>query len=208
MAYPDKINALVDIAGTSTLAVVGHAARHNDLNDALDELKAVLTVPAANTLALAPGGTEKMRIDSAGLITGSGTSLGAWTAYTPSLGGTGWAIGNGTLTGVYCQIGKVINFRARMIAGSTTSFGSGSPVIGIQTAVADVGISLNSVAVGLVFDTSAGSFYATVPVYASTTGVSIGSLGLGGLRGVMNATTPMTWATGDELRLSGTYEAA
>jgi hypothetical protein len=43
MAYPDKINALVDIAGTSTLSVVGHAARHNDVNDALDEV--ALTLP-------------------------------------------------------------------------------------------------------------------------------------------------------------------
>lgn len=70
MAYPDKINALVDIAGASTLAVVGHAARHNDVNDALDELKVVLTVPAANTLALAPGGTERLRIDSSGNVYG------------------------------------------------------------------------------------------------------------------------------------------
>lgn len=68
MAYPAKINALVDIAGTSTLAAVGHAARHNDLNDAFDELAVVLTVPAANTLALAPGGTERLRVDSSGNV--------------------------------------------------------------------------------------------------------------------------------------------
>lgn len=73
MAYPEKINALVDIAGTSTLAAVGHAARHNDLNDAFDELAVVLTVPAANTLALAPGGTERLRVTSAGNV-GIGTS--------------------------------------------------------------------------------------------------------------------------------------
>lgn len=54
---------------------------------------------------------ERMRIDSEGLITagsGSGTSLGAWTSYTPTI-----TAGTGTFTtvsasGKYCQIGKIV----------------------------------------------------------------------------------------------------
>jgi len=72
--------------------------------------------------------TERLRLDSNGLITGTGTSLGAWTAYTPTLGGTGWAIGDGTVLGAYCQIGKVVFFRASVTFGSTSTFGAVWPV--------------------------------------------------------------------------------
>jgi len=52
---------------------------------------------------------ERFRINNAGLITGTGTSLGAWTAYTPTV-----TAGSGTFTtvsasGWWCQIGKTVH---------------------------------------------------------------------------------------------------
>ena len=206
MAYPDKINALVDIAGTSTLAVVGHAARHNDLNDALDELKVVLTVPAANTLALAPGGTEKMRIDSAGLITGSGTSLGAWTSFTPTW--TGITVGNGVTGGNYVQIGKTVHCRAYITFGSTTSVTSAVDMNFPVTAVSHTGNP--NIGLARLNDASVGA-YSSVAVYLSTAKVRVQRQFVSGsevLSGELSSTSPFTWTTSDQIMLNFTYEAA
>jgi len=52
----------------------------------------------------------------------------AWQTYTPvwSTSGTAPAIGNGTITGRYAILGKVIVCHINLIAGSTTTFGTGT----------------------------------------------------------------------------------
>ena len=57
-------------------------------------------------LALIANNTERMRIDSAGLITGTGTSLGAWTAYTPTASAGSGTATTVTAAGRYTVIGK------------------------------------------------------------------------------------------------------
>lgn len=52
--------------------------------------------------------TERMRIDNAGLITGTGTSLGAWTAYTPTVTASTGTFTTVSATGRYCRIGKIV----------------------------------------------------------------------------------------------------
>ena len=47
-----------------------------------------------------------MRIDNAGLITGTGTSLGAWTAYTPTVTAQYGTPTTTTANGRYTLIGK------------------------------------------------------------------------------------------------------
>jgi hypothetical protein len=54
-----------------------------------------------------------------------------WTAYTPTLAGTGWALGNGTLNGHYSRIGSTVQFRAQLVIGSSTAGPSASPRIGL-----------------------------------------------------------------------------
>jgi hypothetical protein len=203
MSYPSKIESLVDVTSGQTLAAGGHAARHNDVNAALVELADVLTVPAVDTLAFVPNGvTERMRIDNAGLITGTGTSLGAWTAYTPTLGGAGWALGNGTVSGFYSQIGKVVHYVIYLTFGSTSTFGgsvltltapsnriAGRFYYGTgQSIDASLGVQVPLV----VSNNSAGVF----SLFSTTTGVGL------------STTTPFTWANTDRITLSGTYEAA
>lgn len=317
MPYPDKINALVDIAGTSTLAAVGHAARHNDLNDAFDELAVVLTVPAANTLALAPGGTERlrinssgnvgigtsspagtlhvdgglsitqryansgafllrrangsagtptavaaadsvaliiaraydgtstyrdvgslsfsasqntsptqsggyfsiattadgatstterMRIDNAGLITGTGTSLGAWTAYTPTFNGV--TLGNGTASGYYAVIGKLLFMRAELILGSTSS------VTGDMRVTLPSGYTMRNAAIGAnVFhgyavDVSAGVVYGMSAIQYDADEFTLRVPGTNGLLSTVSATNPITWAPGDIIRFAALVEIA
>lgn len=103
MPYPDKINNLVNVTGDQTLAAGGHAARHNDVNDALEELADVLTVPAADTLAFAPDGlTERVRITSAGNV-GIGTTSPT-NPLTVSTGGSFPAAQSQGFTGVFQNV--------------------------------------------------------------------------------------------------------
>lgn len=149
--------------------------------------------------------TERMRIDNAGLITGSGTSLGAWTSYTPTLGGTGWALGNGTATGFYCQIGKIVHFQAEITFGSTSTFGTGTVSVTLPlTAINATGANVSA----FFFDTSASATYSAGAFQGTTTTVACRTVGTNGLHSTTNSTTPFTWASTDVIRVQGTYQIA
>jgi hypothetical protein len=149
--------------------------------------------------------TERMRIDSNGLITGTGTSLGAWTAYTPTLGGTGWAIGNGTATGVYCQIGKTVMGRIRLAFGSTSTYGSATLTASLPvTAINADGPVL---ATGVSLDVSLSQSY-SMNISGNSTALALRVLGTKGVGDPLISTEPFTWATSDEVRVSFSYQAA
>lgn len=57
-------------------------------------------------IALIANNTERMRIDTAGLITGTGSSLGEWTAYTPTASAGSGTATTVTAAGRYTVIGK------------------------------------------------------------------------------------------------------
>jgi len=59
-----------------------------------------------------------------------------WVAYTPTwiASTTNPAIGNGTITGAYRRIGKTIDARVKILAGSTTTWGSGHYKISLPVA--------------------------------------------------------------------------
>jgi hypothetical protein len=180
----------------------------------------VNNTPAANNIAgrltfnlTADGSTtlvERFSLDSNGLITGTGTSLGAWTAYTPTLGGTGWALGDGTSAGSYCQIGKVVHFRGQIVFGSTSTFGAGaltislpvtrrsvagSPQVDIRLSDASVSKPYSAVAI-----LGSGATTFTPNAYVSSTA--------GEVNGGLTTSDPFTWASSDVIFFAGTYEAA
>lgn len=161
------------------------------------------------TISLVVAGTERFNVDANGLITGSGSSLGAWTSYTPTLGGTGWALGDGTATGAWCQIGKVIFFRAQIVFGSTSTYGAVVPTI---TGPANVRASISGnhdIQVNLL-DTSLGSEYVAWTRTASSLPLTlnISYLGTNSLRTDVTSTAPFTWANGDRIQVTGFVEAA
>ncbi len=49
----------------------------------------------------------------------------AMTSYTPTWGGTGVSVGNGTLAGWYKAVGKMVDVVVELTGGSTTNYGSG-----------------------------------------------------------------------------------
>jgi hypothetical protein len=124
----------------------------------------------------------------------------------PVIGGTGWALGNGTLLGRFCQHGKTVNFLAAIIWGSTSTFGTGdltitTPVlrrsIGTNMTCAFLDVSTSKLFGGFVYLDSVGAAVPRVQVAAS-----------GGELAAVTATAPFAWAAGDALSLNGTYEAA
>lgn len=130
-----------------------------------------------------------------------GNAFGAWTSYTPTVGGTGWAIGNGTATGAYCRVGDLIHFRASVTWGSSSTFGSAALTLTVPvTAAASAtfmgrGVDSGSM-VGLFFILSASTTTLTTRLL-STTATADGAI----------STAPFTWASGDSLDVTGTYEA-
>lgn len=157
-----------------------------------------------------PNITERMRIDNAGLITGSGPSLGAWTAYTPTLGGTGWALGNGTVSGEYVQIGKVIHFRGAVMFGSTSTF-SATNDLTVTIPITRASKSASHCVNVRLSDASAGAEYVSTTLIGNagtTFTVKAFVASTAGEQQPIRSTTPFTWATSDAIFFSGTYEAA
>lgn len=147
-------------------------------------------------------GTERMRLASDGLLTGTGTSLGAWTAYTPTLGG--FTAGNGTWAAGYAQVGKAVHFRAQFTFGSTSAAAAASPTISLPVTSLT---AANVTSISGYFN-NAGTQYQAFARLTSTTVATLSIPGASGLATACSTTTPFTWTTGSIIVVSGTYEAA
>jgi hypothetical protein len=168
-----------------------------------------LLFPAEDTVAISLGGTERFRINSAGLISGSGTSLGAWTSWTPTISGTGWALGNGSILARYRRIGSDVAFQIYVVWGSTSTYGSsGNTANGLRLNLPPVtAAGLVHLQTGYAADVSLGVSYTLVGA-ADTSSVYI-VYALAGSSGNLSAvysTVPFSWASGDYIYIEGTYE--
>ena len=163
----------------------------------------------AHSISLCTSATERMKIASSGLITGTGTSLGAWTAWTPTISGTGFAIGNGTIAGYAAKIGKFGFFRLDITFGSTSTYGAGPFAVSLPY-TASSNQSAQTQFPALAYDASAAKEYLLHGQMANTASLVLRGFngGANGEIGAVTSTVPITWATGDLIRLSGTYEIA
>lgn len=134
-----------------------------------------------------------------------------WTSYTPTLGGTGWALGNGTLSGAYLQVGKLVHFRADFkIGSSTTKGGASSPTLtlpvtmksGAEATIFQAGLWVKAASLFFGFAHIDTTTYGAVTVYLQNTSGTASSFNQ------VTATTPSTWTTNDIISVHGTYEAA
>lgn len=124
-----------------------------------------------------------------------------WFAYTPSWtsSGTAPAIGNGTLDGRFTIVGKLIAVRARIVAGSTTTFGTGTWALSLP--VASSGSPPPTVASVVAWDSSAGN------LYVGAWRISGGNIiTLAAPAAFYTSAVPFTWAQSDALELEGVYE--
>lgn len=159
-------------------------------------------------------------IDTAQIASGAVTAaklasavgnFGAWTSYTPIWTGssTNPAIGDGTLNGHYCQIGKHVTTRIALEIGSTTTFGSGYWSFDMPVSAVDYGVT--TIGTAYVLDSGAAEFLGFVTHGGSTVQMRCGRPA--SATTLTNATLvdkdwPMTWAAGDKLNVQFAYQAS
>lgn len=134
-----------------------------------------------------------------------------WTSYTPtwSASGAAPALGNGALAGAYKQIGTTLFLRIRWIAGSTTTFGTGSYRFLLPAAepsgVPQIGIGVEQSLSAKGYDASAATNYVLTAFVVPSSGyVELISNAAGGV----GDTSPVTWADGDGITITGAIEVA
>jgi len=132
--------------------------------------------------------------------------IAAWTSWTPTP--TNFTVGNGTLTCAYFQVGKQVTCQFQFLLGTTSAISGtfifSKPVTGISYAnlmvLGDCYMLVAGVnnIMGYFFDSTT----TTIRVLAGLANGTYTSVG------VLNATTPATWASGDMLTGTFTYQAA
>jgi len=133
---------------------------------------------------------------------------GAWNAYVPvwRSSGTAPAIGNGSLTGRFMQVGKTVFFSIHFVAGSTTTFGTGNYTVTLP--VAAVALSARVGVYGNLTDISATTSYIAFLYWTNGTTANLVTNGSGGAHATVTNIAPFTWANTDEWAYQGCYEAA
>jgi hypothetical protein len=174
--------------------------------------------PTANTGNEVHGGTEVHNgtethnntethngaVTFAGAAVVGGTDLAAgWVAYTPTRknGPTGAALntGTGALTGRYKIIGgKTCLFRISFVFGTTSDFGAGFWAFTLPFSASGT----TWCGTAFVFDASASKEFSKG--WRTVTGQDIVVVAESGDR--ISNTSPLVWAVGDEVFMSGSYE--
>jgi len=129
--------------------------------------------------------------------------------YTPTWTSTGTqpAIGNGTLTARYFQIQKMVFVELLFIAGTTTTYGTGTYSFSVPITARTGLYGYMSNGIARLYDAStAQATLSQTGFYAlATNAVVVYLTGTGGIAG---QTSPFTWANTDEIVMSFQYEAA
>jgi hypothetical protein len=117
-------------------------------------------------------------------------------AWTPTLSGSGSAVGNGTLTGTFSRSGQVVTFTIRFFLGSTSTIGS-DVTFPLPDFIRNMGITamLND---------------ATVAAYVGGVWPVTGGIRMmkGDLSAFVGTSNPFTWVAGDEITVQGSYGTA
>lgn len=126
---------------------------------------------------------------------------GAPIAFTPTWTGASGnpAIGDGTLAGVWQQNGRMVHFEILMLAGSTTTFGTGAWAFTTPTSINLTAVPVMS---ALALDAGAPLYRVGIARPADATKVNVFVDSEAG--GVASA-VPFAWANTDQLSISGTY---
>lgn len=137
---------------------------------------------------------------------------GVWNTYTPTWTATANpAIGNGTLEGKYALVGKLCTVRIGMVAGSTTTFGTGEWKFALPFAAAAAG-NANFGWVGSASGVRTGVAYnpgtCRILSGASIAQIISSTAADGSTNAQWSPSVPFTWASTNILSLTIAYEIA
>lgn len=193
-------------------AVVKHGVSARDFKNSRDHENATTGVHGV-TGSIAPLASPTFTGTVAGPIINATTKFqvngtdvtgltGAWSSWTPTI--TGWGGANYTVDAKYIQIGKTVHFSFLM---AITGANSGTSLAFTLPATSRTANNLVSSASFV----SAGNQFIGICRNGSTTVGSVFALNVTGSSintANLTSTIPATWANGDAVRVTGTYEAA
>ncbi len=156
------------------------------------------TPRAWDSLAVTPAALPQALNDD---LRAMALGFGAWTSYTPAWtsNGSAPALGNGSISGSYLQVQKLVIAKVVLITGTTSTYGTGIYFFSLPVAAAS-GLVYGS---GLVTDNSPSAQYTAVAIYDSSTRFAL-------VRdsGYVAATSPITFTTSDRIAALIGYEAS
>lgn len=129
----------------------------------------------------------------------------AWTAFTPTWSGT---IGNGTIAAAYRQVGKTVEYRIKVTWGSTTTHAAATQTFSFPVARHAAYTTNHPVGTFVAHDLGVNVYGGTVCVTSAGLMFCSRDGGSAAANSIVTNTNPMAFGTGDELMLTGTYEAA
>lgn len=133
------------------------------------------------------------------------SAIGAPTTYVPVWSSSGGAntLGNGTITGSYTRIGKLVHYRISFTFGSTSSVTAGTQRLSLPF-TADNSVQ-SEFAGGRITDAGTAVYFPAPIITPNAAFITLGYLDAAAVVQDMTATAPMTWADQDNVSLSGTY---
>lgn len=134
----------------------------------------------------------------------------AWASWTPTLGGTGAAISNGSMVGAYAQAGKLITARLNILGGSTTNLSSDGLTISLPVTARDPGNLFQAIGVAAIIDAGVTNYTGTVVIaHATDTGNDKCRVVMHNNANYLKDDNPIAaFAASDQVTLMITYEAA
>lgn len=127
-----------------------------------------------------------------------------YTSYTPTWGvvsGTAPSIGNGSLTGSYAQFGKLVVGHIRLVAGSTTTYGSGTYTLSLPVAAVSTG--LGTIGTASLVDVGVTGYFRFAALFTTTT-CTIGDQAAAS----WSNSAPFTFGNTDTATVTFSYQAA
>lgn len=215
--FPSGVDAFTNPTSADTLDNPPHDQQHADINDAMEAVQtslldgAPLHIDDANERVGIGDTTPSYKLDVNGDVNATGdlrikgTAIGDWQDYTPSLTNI-----SGTVEfAKFCEINQlvVVHFSLTLDAAVTGTIEISAPT-DLAGVIGGTGVGQIPIGYAIGIDSSASNYRAPMFVIARGTNLFRFMSFLQGSAAAQaaDADEPFTWASGDSLRFTATYE--